>query len=241
MDSTLSTPGSVATVDGLRCLDTPSQRTKSDRESSLRTGEFVWDMAGLTEAGRMITPALLKRVQSLKPRRILDLGCGNGALAGCLASCGFSVCGTDMSASGMAIAQQSYPKVSFFESQMGDPLPASERGTCDLVISTEVIEHLPFPRQIFARAREALVPGGSLILTTPYHGYLKNLAIALTGRFDEHWHPLKDFGHVKFFSPDTLRELFVEERFQVTEIARLGRIAPFAKSMMMVAQWNGAA
>jgi 2-polyprenyl-3-methyl-5-hydroxy-6-metoxy-1,4-benzoquinol methylase len=208
------------------------ERTKSDRETSLSAKEFVWDIAQMTQAGQMIAPALLAHARVLKPRYTLDLGCGNGALAGWLAHHGFLIRGTDMSESGMAMARQTYPAVTFFRSEMGEPLPIQEHRKYDLVICTEVIEHLPFPRQIFARAREALAPGGCLLLTTPYHGYLKNLAIALIGRSDEHWHPLRDFGHVKFFSIQTLRRLFEQEGFTVTEVARMGRISPFAKSMM---------
>jgi 2-polyprenyl-6-hydroxyphenyl methylase/3-demethylubiquinone-9 3-methyltransferase len=36
-------------------------------------------------------------------------------------------------------------------------------------------------------------------VTTPYHGYVKNLALAVTGQLDRHWQPWRDGGHIKFF------------------------------------------
>ena len=42
------------------------------------------------------------------------------------------------------------------------------------------------PCRLFERAGETLRPGGSLLLTTPYHGYFKNLALAVTkNSFDQ--------------------------------------------------------
>jgi 2-polyprenyl-6-hydroxyphenyl methylase/3-demethylubiquinone-9 3-methyltransferase len=62
---------------------------------------------------------------------------------------------------------------------------------------------------------------------------LKNLALAASNRFDTHWHPLRDFGHVKFFSRTTLTNLLQEEGFVVSKFRRLGRMPPLAKSMLI--------
>jgi len=59
-----------------------------------------------------------------------------------------------------------------------------------------VIEHLFLPRALLRFAAKVLKPSGSLILSTPYHGYLKNLALALTGKLDKHFTVLWDGGHI---------------------------------------------
>ena len=187
----------------------------------------------------MLAPALLKWLRSARPRRILDLGSGNGAMAALMASQGFAVVGCDASLSGIEIARRAYPQIEFFQADVSNPLPDLHRAAYDLVVSTEVIEHLFFPRQLFARAREALQPGGRLVVSTPYHGYWKNLALALAGKFDDHWHPLRDFGHVKFFSFATLSRLFAEQCFVMERTTRVGRVPIFARSMILEARWNG--
>jgi len=63
----------------------------------------------------------------------------------------------------------------------------------------EVIEHLYSPKTYLANIYNWLKDDGYLILTTPYHGYLKNLAIALFNKFDNHFNPLWEGGHIKFF------------------------------------------
>jgi 2-polyprenyl-6-hydroxyphenyl methylase/3-demethylubiquinone-9 3-methyltransferase len=99
----------------------------------------------------------------------------------------------------------------------------------------EVIEHLLLPRLLLASAFQALRAGGVFVLSTPFHGYWKNLALAVTNKFDDHWHPLRDFGHVKFFSKKTLSNLFMEQGLQVDRILALGRVPPLARSMIVEA------
>lgn len=209
------------------------KKARTDQELSLAAEEFEWSASGLTEAHRYILPVLRQWLEEAGARRLLDLGCGNGALARELAHQGFEVMGVDRSRSGLEVARRDGDSIRFEQMEMGRPLDMALRGQFDTVISVEVIEHLLLPRQLFERAREALKPQGHLIITTPYHGYLKNLALALANRFDTHWHPLRDYGHVKFFSRKTVGALFEEQGFCITRFKRAGRIPPLACSMII--------
>lgn len=207
--------------------------TKTDRELSLAAQEFVWDTSNHTDVHKLVMPVLMKWIRTDKTEQLLDLGCGNGALTFSLSKLGIKCAGLDHSASGIQLASNNYPEIDFFQSAMDLPLPSAFNSKFDTVLSVEVIEHLMAPRQIFERAKEALKPNGYLVITTPYHGYFKNLALAITNSFDMHWHPLRDFGHIKFFSKKTLTQLFDEQGFEVIEFKRVGRIPIFAKSMIV--------
>jgi len=78
--------------------------------------------------------------------------------------------------------------------------------------------------------------GGTAIVSTPYHGYWKNLALAVTGRMDAHFTALWDHGHIKFWSIATLGELLREAGFVDIRFERLGRVPALAKSMIAVAK-----
>ena len=78
--------------------------------------------------------------------------------------------------------------------------------------------------------------GGHLIVTTPYHGYLKNLSLALLDRWDSHHAPLWEGGHIKFWSRATLTELLERGGFRVAGFSGAGRIPPLWKSMVLVAR-----
>ena len=167
--------------------------------------------------------------------KILDLGCGNGSFSNHLATQGFEVIGIEESASGVAQAQQAFPNCQFRQGSIYDlDLTDLEQGF-DLVISAEVVEHLFYPKELVRTAKQCLRPGGTLILTTPYHGYLKNLALALSGKFDGHFTALWDGGHIKFFSVNTLRQLVISEGFTDPQFQFAGRVPYLWKSMACAA------
>lgn len=164
---------------------------------------------------------------------LLDLGCGNGAIARALLAHGYDVYGVDGSVSGIAHADAAVPG-RFFVCEFGDDLPSALSGRrFDTVISTEVIEHLYDPRGFLAFARALLLPEGRLLLSTPYHGYLKNLVLAVSGRLDQHFTVLWDGGHIKFFSRRSLEQMLRETGFCPTRFAGAGRLPFLWKSMLI--------
>ncbi len=198
--------------------------------------EFKWTSPESEESHSYLLPVLRHELLNLRPRLILDLGCGNGALSGQIAEWGYEIVGLDSSRSGIDIAKKSFPQLTFIHHDINFSLPDDLCGKFDVVVSLEVIEHLFFPRALFQRAREALNEnGGHFILSTPYHGYLKNLLLAVLNKFDDHWHPTVDFGHIKFFSQRTLASLYQEMGFELLRMHRVGRLIPYlAKSMVIV-------
>jgi len=140
-----------------------------------------------------------------KGLRVLDVGSGNGAWSGWFSDQGCEVVAIDPSNSGTEIARQAYPDVRFEQLAVSEGICEELReDPFDLVISLEVVEHLYSPRQWAVGCFNALKPGGNLICSTPYHGYIKNLAISLANQWDRHWSPLFEGGHIKFWSRRTL-------------------------------------
>ncbi|MFM6377322.1 MAG: methyltransferase domain-containing protein [Microcystis sp.] len=105
-----------------------------------------------------------------------------------------------------------------------------------MLISLEVVEHVYAPRDYAKTVYNLLQPGGYALISTPYHSYLKNLALAATGKMDEHFTALWDHGHIKFWSVKTITKLLTEANLSVDKIYRIGRIAPLAKTMIILAR-----
>jgi len=181
-----------------------------------------------------LVPAVLRALPEGKVS-VLDLGCGNGALTGKIHEAGKQVTGVDFTPSGIERARQSHPGVQFFVHDLNDPLPDNLRGRFDVVVSAEVIEHMFLPRTLFARCREALGTSGTIVITTPFHGFWKNLAIVVAGKSDDHWDPRADYGHIKFFSKKTLSEMARECGFEPIRVAGAGRVPLLAATMVMSA------
>jgi len=169
-------------------------------------------------------------------RRVFDAGCGNGAICGILRANGFSVAGCDPSESGIRQARAAVPEGEFFVHGVYDDPLTLNAGRFEAVICTEVVEHLFYPRFLPQFARGFLQPGGILVVSTPYHGFAKNLALSLFNKWDFHHTPLWDGGHIKFWSRRTLTELLETEGFEVCEFVGAGRWPFFWKSMILVAR-----
>ncbi len=168
-------------------------------------------------------------------RRLFELGCGNGGVANALTQRGWDVTGVDPSAEGIALARATYPGLKIRAGSAYDDL-ASQYGSFPVVVNLEVVEHVYAPRHYARTLFDLLESGGVAILSTPYHGYWKNLALAVTGRMDRHFTALWDHGHIKFWSVKTLTELLREVGFVEIRFEQVGRVPALAKSMVAVAK-----
>lgn len=203
--------------------------------------EFEWqaERAGNGESGEKLTRVFVGLVKQLDGvKSICDLGCGNGHITGRLAVLGYEVIGVDASESGIKIARRTYPGVEFVEAMIDRDLESL--GKFDLVISSDVIEHLYRPSDLLEAAISLLKPNGQILLGTPYHGYLKNLVLAATGKMDAHYSVLHDGGHIKFFSVRTLSKLMASHGFVDLSFAFYGRAPWLWKNMICHARSNHA-
>jgi 2-polyprenyl-6-hydroxyphenyl methylase/3-demethylubiquinone-9 3-methyltransferase len=184
---------------------------------------------------RYFMPLITALCGEIKPGlRVLDVGCGNGFTAGQFLAKGCEVVGVDLSETGIAAARKAYPGGRF------EVMPADtsmlRHLRCrpfDVVISTEVVEHLYAPRLYASGCFQALRPGGRFICTTPYHGYLKNLVLAMLNKWDSHANPLWDGGHIKLWSRRTLSALLTEAGFINLHFTGAGRVPGLWMTMVM--------
>ena len=203
--------------------------------------EFEWqaEHAGNGESGEKLTRVFVELVKKLNGvKSICDLGCGNGHITGRLAALGYQITGVDASESGIEIARRTYPSVEFVEAMIDHDLKSL--GSFDLVISSDVIEHLYRPADLLEAATSLLKPHGQLLLGTPYHGYLKNLVLAASGKMDAHFSALHDGGHIKFFSVPTLSKLLASHGFVDLSFTFSGRAPWLWKNMICHARSNHA-
>ena len=201
--------------------------------------DYGYNNAAQTHAHAYIQDKILSLLNHSSNKSILDLGCGNGSLANYLIKNDFNIYGTDASVKGITIANQINPGRFAIQDLSSDDLPPELADIpFDTIISTEVIEHLYDPRKFIEFSKRTLLKngGGELILSTPYHGYWKYLALALSGKMDAHLGPLWDGGHIKFWSRKSLTRLLEEQGFTVTDFKGCGRLPYLWMSMVIKAK-----
>jgi 2-polyprenyl-3-methyl-5-hydroxy-6-metoxy-1,4-benzoquinol methylase len=201
---------------------------------------YGWEDDTGCDSASYITPKILSIIKAEKASAVLDLGAGNGAMCGRIRQeLKIDVTGVEFDTNGFSIAKKAHPLVKFYNYGVQDDpnLILSDREDLfDVVVSTEVIEHLYSPHLLPQYALPLLSRGGALVLSTPYHGYLKNLVLSLFGAWDKHHTPLWEGGHIKFWSRKTLTVLLESNGFVVENFFGVGRLPFLWKSMILVAR-----
>lgn len=224
-------------------LETERTMSRVGDQTVQQSAENVVDDYGWVDAEGphscdYLAPLILDLLQSFGAQRVLDLGCGNGALCGTLFRNGFDVVGVEYDSTGVDLARRAVPSVTFYNFGLqNDPqlLLVNER-PFDTVVSTEVIEHLYSPELLPRYAHQCLQRGGRVVVSTPYHGYLKNLALSVFDKWDQHHTVDWIGGHIKFWSRRTLTSLLERNGFSVENFVGAGRVPYLWKSMILVAR-----
>jgi SAM-dependent methyltransferase len=163
--------------------------------------EGAWDLSPATAASLRAVAEILAPYRATN--RLLDIGCGTGVLLRAMQRHGWSVEGTELSvAAGRRLRTEGFV---IHDGPLMDLRLAP--ATYDVVVMTEVIEHLRDPANAAATARLLLRPGGCLYLTTPN---ADSLARRLLGN---RWRAVCFPDHLFYFSRRAIATLLREAGF----------------------------
>lgn len=166
-------------------------------------------------------------------RDVVELGCRDGSLlAHFLAGNRVTGCDIDRAALRKCAARHGIPTRLV---NLNEPLPFAA-AAFDVVVLSEVLEHLPYPTLTLGEVARILRPAGRLVGSVPNGARLRNrLRFLLTGQVET------DPTHLHHFGPRTLDAALGEhfERVRVQAVA--GRLAPlsprlFANYLLFVAE-----
>ena len=167
---------------------------------------------------------------------VLDIGCGAGEFSAALLDAGAQPIAVDVAREALRRARERVPDLDARLWRPGEPLPL-EDCSVDAVWAGEVVEHVVDVAPWLSELRRVLRPRGTLLLTTPHHGPGTLLRLALSPRrFARHFEPRAD--HVRFFSPQTLRELLHDLGFDVAQLRTAGG-PPGLRSVILVRAVRG--
>ena len=173
---------------------------------------------------------LLKILCKLPKGKVLDIGSNNGDTCNEMNNLGFDVTGIDGDLRLVQESKEKYPLIQFVQGNLEEKFPF-EDSYFNIIWAGDIIEHLVDTKNFLKEINRILNPEGLLILSTPYHGIIKNIFIALLN-FNKHYHP--EHEHVRFYTKNTLKNQLNENGFKVKKLFLLGRIKPLAKNMFAV-------
>jgi len=157
-----------------------------------------------------------RRILAARPHlqgRVLDVGCGSGALALYIPQNAYV--GVDTDRQSLAIARANHPKHSFLEN-----LPLVANSFFDTITILAVIEHVKSPAEFVRSLAERLSasPLASIVLTTPHplfgriHGSGAKVGLFSRHAYEEH-EDLLDRSQLEIVARECNLKLFLYQRF----------------------------
>lgn len=132
--------------------------------------------------------------------RILEVGCGGGALLSFLEAKGHEVTGVDVLEDAVKVSRGMVTRGEVLQADAGSlPFPDA---SFDRLVTQHLVEHLEDIARTLKEWRRVLIPGGVMAICTP------NRLYPCPSLFD-------DPSHVHIYDPDELREVVGEAGFKV--------------------------
>lgn len=150
---------------------------------------------------------IVPKIKKLKPKRVLDLGCADGALCMTLAKDGIKCTGVNLYKPSVDFAKERAKKnrldAEFIHSDLFD-----YKEKADVVVMTEVLEHLPDPQKGVDHAMSLLKKDGVAFFSTPRNDHLGvELHKKEAGR--KKWDEEDGMaGHLRLFTEKEYKDLF---------------------------------
>lgn len=129
--------------------------------------------------------AVLDLLDAAPGARVVDLGCGNGALTRQLADRGYRVLGVDASPEQLALARQAYPDLTFRE---GNALDFALEEPADAIFSNAVLHWIDGDKQqaMLDHIASQIRPGGLFVCEFGGKGCAEHVHAELERRFAAH-------------------------------------------------------
>lgn len=156
-------------------------------------------------------------------RRILDVGCGAGALSAALKSAGAAyVAGIELDRQAAASARQ-VVDVLVEGSVLEAPLPFAE-GEFDYVLFADVLEHLADPDEALRRCLAFLAPDGRIVVSVPNIRFYAVLLRLISGRWSYTDAGVRDRTHLRIFTRHSLQEMLRRHGLRIESLQRNFRL-----------------
>jgi 2-polyprenyl-3-methyl-5-hydroxy-6-metoxy-1,4-benzoquinol methylase len=157
---------------------------------------------------------------------LLDVGCHTGILGEALTQRkGCTVVGIDLDESVVKVARTRLHRAETanienrgWTQPLRDNVLAQDGASgFDVILFGDVLEHTRDPSAILEEARELLAEGGRVIVSVPNVANLRVRIALFLGNFDYKDAGILDWGHLRFFTRRTAREMMEKAGFAITK------------------------
>ncbi|OGY17025.1 MAG: hypothetical protein A2784_04215 [Candidatus Chisholmbacteria bacterium RIFCSPHIGHO2_01_FULL_48_12] len=163
---------------------------------------------------RIILGVINSHISSFSNKTILDIGCGAGTISLYLANQGANIIGIDISRKAIDSCKKSAKALKLKDRTQFICNTIEQikfRRKFDLIICSEIIEHIPNDKAFLKRVYKLLKNNGLLILSTPSIN-APLYKIGLAQNFD------KQVGHIRRYSKKQISDLVKKSGFTIEKV-----------------------
>ena len=151
-------------------------------------------------------------------KRVLDVGCGYGVLGERLKSRGNYVVGIDLNRRAVAVAATRYDEAHVADVTQIDTLPISLEQHFDVIIFTDVLEHLYDPVRVLDDYRRLLTDDGYIIVSIPNVAAWNVRLALLFGQWNYRETGVLDKTHIRFLTRKTAKRMIEQSGYRVVDM-----------------------
>jgi GT2 family glycosyltransferase/2-polyprenyl-3-methyl-5-hydroxy-6-metoxy-1,4-benzoquinol methylase len=150
-------------------------------------------------------------------RRVLDIGCGAGALGALLKQRQVpEVVGIELQPRAAALARERLDQV--LEQDVEGPFVEFPAESFDCIVCADVLEHVREPEQLLEKIRRWLAPGGCLVASIPNVRHHSVVTSLIEGNWTYESAGLLDSDHVRFFTRREIEKLLYRQGFELQDM-----------------------
>jgi SAM-dependent methyltransferase len=155
-----------------------------------------------------------------KARRLLDVGCGDGAFAAALREerrrqgVELEIWGLELDPDAAARAAARLDRV--LSGPAAERLGELPERAFDCVVLNDLLEHLAWPEDLLRALHRVLAPGGCLVASIPNVRHFFNVwDLTVRGDWEYHDEGIRDRTHLRFYTRSSMHGLFARAGYRL--------------------------
>lgn len=159
-----------------------------------------------------------------RSRRIVDVGCGTGALGAALRSFdpSIEIVGIDADADAAAAARGHLDRVLAGDIEAVAPERIADPATVDCIVYGDLLQRLRDPWGVLRGHAPLLAPGGLMVASVPNFQNFRTIRDLVTGKWGYRRSGIADIAHLRFFTRDGALILFRQAGLKILSVESHG-------------------